>query len=35
LPLERGGLWELRFTATREAARFTKSERLDVAEGAP
>ena len=35
LPLERGGLWELRFTATRETARFTKTERLDVPEAAP
>jgi nitrogen fixation protein FixH len=35
LPLERGGLWELRFTATRETARFTKTERIDVPEAAP
>ncbi|MDQ2642930.1 MAG: FixH family protein [Myxococcota bacterium] len=35
LPFERGGLWELRFTATRGAERFTKSERLEIAEAAP
>jgi nitrogen fixation protein FixH len=35
LPLERGGLWELRFTATRDAARFTTSQRLDVPEATP
>lgn len=33
LPLERGGLWELRFSVTRGGARFTKSERLDVSQG--
>jgi hypothetical protein len=35
LPLERGGLWELRFTVTRETNRFTKNERLDVREATP
>lgn len=35
LPLRRGGLWDFRFTVTRDGARFTKTERLDVAEAAP
>ena len=35
LPLGRGGLWDFRFTVTRDGSRFTKTERLDVAEAAP
>lgn len=35
LPLGRGGLWEFRFTVTRDGARFTQAARLDVAEAAP
>ena len=30
LPLERGGLWEFRFTVTQGDARYTESLRLDV-----
>jgi len=35
LPLGRGGLWEFRFTVVQKGVRFTRSERLDVAEVAP
>jgi nitrogen fixation protein FixH len=35
LPLVRGGLWELRFSAERGAERFTQVERKLVAEPAP